>query len=95
MITSEVFDPHLHFYLSSYFGNFLKICKRASVAYCYFKTLLSQTSARSAIFQRGRFVELGHFDKHFVGNTEITNLDVDKTFFKFLPEAFFRLIISA
>ena len=39
-------------------------------------------------------MELGHFDKHFVGKTEITNLDVDKTVFKFLPEAFFRLIIS-
>ena len=61
----------LHFYLSSYSENYLKICKRASVAYCHFKTLLSQTGALSEIFQSiGGFVELGHFDKHFVSNTE-------------------------
>ena len=41
------------------------------MAYCHFKTLLSQTDALSEIFQSiGGFVELGHFDKHFVSNTE-------------------------
>ena len=94
-ITSGVFDPPLYFYLSSYSGNLLKIYKRALVAYWHFKALLSQTSARSEIYQWGRFVELGHFDKHFVRNKEITNLDGNKTFFKFLPEASFKLIISA
>ena len=92
-ITSGVFDPPL--YLSSYSGNFLKIYKRALVAYWHFKAQLSQTSVRSEIYQWGRLVELGHFDKHFVRNTEITNLDANKTFFKFLPEASFKLIIFA
>ena len=61
------------------------------MASCHFKTLLSQTSARSEIFlSRGRFVELEHFNKHFVRNTEkgsagkktgVFSLDAHKTIF--------------
>ena len=62
---------HLYTFISPSIPKILKICKRASVAYCHIKTLILKTGALSEIFQsRGGFIKLWHFDKHFVRNKE-------------------------
>ena len=52
-MTSGVFDPPLHFYLFSY-------------SQTGFANFPCQTGAQSEVFRnRGGFMELGQFDKHF------------------------------